>query len=75
MARYFTDREKAKIQGWLLELQAIIPDRFIAKRDRARELVALLDENPTHPACLISYEYQRLRKIWRRLETQAESQP
>jgi hypothetical protein len=72
MARYFTDREKAKIQGWLLELQAIIPDRFIAKRDRARELVALLDENPTHPACLIADEFGRLRRIWRRLDAQAD---
>ncbi|MGD0522495.1 MAG: hypothetical protein ABR866_17785 [Candidatus Korobacteraceae bacterium] len=75
MAIYYSDKQKDEIREWLLELQAIIPDRFIAKRDRARELVALLDENPTHPACLISYEYQRLRKIWRRLETQAESQP
>ena len=72
MAIYYSDKQKDEIREWLLELQAIIPDRFIAKRDRARELVALLDENPTHPACLIADEFGRLRRIWRRLDAQAD---
>ena len=73
MARYFTDREKSEIREWLLELREIVtPDGFAAKRDRARELVAVLDKHPTHPACLIADEFSRLPKIWRRLETQAD---
>ena len=70
MAIYYSDKQKDEIREWLLELQAIIPDRFIAKRDRARELVALLDQRPTHRCCTIDDEYQRVRKVWRRLERQ-----
>jgi hypothetical protein len=73
MARYFTDGEKAEIQGWLLELREIVtPNEFPTHRQRACKLVALLDQRPTHPACVISYEYKRVRKIWRRLDAQSE---
>jgi hypothetical protein len=68
MARYFTDREKAEIREWLLELREVVnPVDFPANRDRARELVSLLDQRPTHPSSLIAYEYARVRRIWRRL--------
>jgi hypothetical protein len=73
MARYFTDREQAQIRAWLLELRRIVnPVDLPAHRERACELVSLLDQRPTHPACIISYEFCRLRKIWRRLECQAD---
>jgi hypothetical protein len=71
MMIYYSDKQKDEIREWLIELQAIIPDRFIAKRDRARELVKRLDQRPTHPACLIADEFSRLRRIWKRLEAQA----
>jgi hypothetical protein len=72
MAIYYTDRQKDEIRAWLLELREIVtPDKFAPNRERARELVALLDEHPTHPACIIAYEFGRLRRVWRRLENQA----
>jgi hypothetical protein len=72
MAIYYTDQQKDEIRAWLLELRRIVnPVDFPANRDRARELVSLLDQHPTHPACLISCEYQRVRKLWRRLDAQA----
>jgi hypothetical protein len=72
MAIYYTDRQKDEIRACLLELrQIVMPDKFAANRDRACELVAFLDERPTHPACLIADEFGRLRRIWRRLENQA----
>jgi hypothetical protein len=73
MAIYYTDRQKDEIRAWLLELrQIVMPDKFAANRERARELVAFLDERPTHSACIIACEYQRVRKNWRRLEAQAQ---
>jgi hypothetical protein len=76
MARYFTDREKDEIRAALIELQQIVnPFDFPAKGEQARKLVAFLDERPTHPACLIAYEFGRLRRLWNRLERTAQSQP
>jgi hypothetical protein len=64
----------AAIRAWLIELREIVtPDGFAAKRERARELVPFLDEHPTHPACIIADEFGRLRRIWRRLEAQAQA--
>jgi hypothetical protein len=74
MAIFYTDQEKAEIVGWLLELREIAnPVDFPVHRERARELVSLLDERPTHPACLIADEFGRLRRIWRRLEKRSLS--
>jgi hypothetical protein len=70
MMIYYTEEQQDRIRCWLIELRRIVnPVDFPAHRDRARELVALLDEHPTHPACLIGCEYKRVRKIWRRLES------
>ncbi|MGE5114534.1 MAG: hypothetical protein ACM3JB_27045 [Acidobacteriaceae bacterium] len=69
MARYYTPQQQAAIKSWLCELQDIIPDQHPAKRDRATKLVGLLDAHPSHPASLITYEFGRLRAIWRRLES------
>ena len=72
MAIYYTDQQKTKIREWLLELREILtPDKFAPNRERARELVSLLDQRPTHPTCLIAYEFGRVRHIWRRLESQS----
>ena len=73
MAIYYTDEQKAQIGEWLIELREVVnPVDFPVHRHRARQLVALLDERPTHPACLIAYEYERLRRIWKRLEAEAQ---
>jgi hypothetical protein len=73
MAIYYTDRQKDEIRAWLLELREIVsPDKFAPNRERAHELVALLDQHRVHPACLIAYEFGRLRRIWRRLDAQSE---
>jgi len=77
MAMYYTDEQKRQIGEWLLELREIVtpgdfntasPSEFSPKRDRARELVAQLDKRKVHSASLIAYEFDRLRRIWRRLE-------
>jgi hypothetical protein len=77
MAIYYTDQQKKQIGEWLLELREIVtpgdfniasPSEFSPKRDRARELVALLDQCRVHPASLIAYEFDRVRWIWQRLE-------
>jgi hypothetical protein len=76
MAIYYTERQKAEIVGWLLELRRIVnPVDFPFQRDRARELVAFLDGHPTHPACPIAYEFGRLRRIWHFLSARLHSAP
>jgi hypothetical protein len=73
MTIYYTDTQKAEIAKWLLELRRIVnPIDFPVHGDRARELVSLLDQRPTHTASLISYEYARLRRIWRQLDAHAD---
>jgi hypothetical protein len=73
MAIFYTDQEKAEIVGWLIELRQIVtPDGFAANRERARELVALLDQYKLVPTSIVHDEFQRVRRIWRRLESEAE---
>jgi hypothetical protein len=72
MAIYYTGRQKAEIVEWLLELRRIVnPDEYPAKRDRARELVGRLETFKFEPTSIIATEFERLRRIWRRLEAQA----
>jgi len=74
MAIYYTEEQQDQIRSWLLELRRIVtPNEFPTHRDRARELVSLLDQHRVHPASLIAYEFGRLRKIWRRLEKRSLS--
>ena len=68
MARYYTPEQQAAIQSWVCELQDIVPDRYPAKRNRAWQLVDLLEAHPTDPYCLIEYEFRRLKTVWRRLD-------
>jgi len=81
MAIYYTDQQKKLIGGWLLELREIVtpddfntasPSQFNPKRDRARELVALLDQYKLPRFSAIVDEYDRVRRIWRRLEANSE---
>ena len=72
MARYYTPEQKAEMEAWLLELRGIIHSgMFEACRDRALELVRLLDAHPTHRASEFSFEFERLLNVVRRLERQS----
>jgi hypothetical protein len=74
MAIHFTDKEQNQIRLWLLELRKIVtPEDFVAHRDRARELVGRLDRYPCVPTSTIADEFGRVRRIWRRLEAQADN--
>ena len=81
MAIYYTDQQKKQIGGWLLELREIVtpndlristPSEFRAKRDRAKRLVALLDQHKLPRHSDIANDYDRVRRIWRRLEADSE---
>jgi len=73
MAIYYTDQQKTKIREWLLELREIVtPDKFAANRERARELVKYLDDCKLVPTSIVHDEFQRVRRIWRRLDAQSE---
>jgi len=73
MAIYYTDQQKTKIREWLLELREIVtPDKFAANRARARELVKYLDDCKLVPTSIVHDEFQRVRRIWRRLDAQSE---
>jgi len=73
MAIYYTDRQKDEIRAWLLELrQIVMPDKFAPNRERACELVKYLDDCKLVPTSIVHDEFQRVRRIWRRLEAQAE---
>ncbi len=75
MARYYTPEQKADMVGWLLELQDIIHSgRFEARRDRALDLVRLLEAHPTHWASEFNYEFERLLNVVRRLDRQTKQQ-
>jgi len=58
--------------------EIVTPDDFNTvspsqvKRDRARELVALLDQYKLHRFSAIVDEYGRVWWIWRRLEANSE---
>jgi hypothetical protein len=58
--------------------EIVIPDDFNTvspsqlKRDRARELVALLDQYKLPRFSAIVDEYDRVWRIWRRLEANSE---
>jgi hypothetical protein len=72
MAIVYTDRQKAEIVDWLLELRKIVAAAdFAAHRERVRELVGRLETFTFEPTSIIATEFERLRRVWRRLETQA----
>ena len=72
MTIYYTDRQKNEIRAWLLELrQIVMPDKFAANRERARDLVGYLDSCTLVPTSVVHDEFKRVRRIWRRLEAQA----
>lgn len=74
MAIYYTERQKNEMAEWLLKLRGILnPSAFPANRARARELVDLLTQRRVHPASEFAYEFDRLRRVWRRLEAQLNS--
>lgn len=71
MARYYTPVERERMARWLLELQGIVHGgMFEACRERALELVCLLEAHPTHWASEFNYEFERLLNVVRRLERQ-----
>jgi len=81
MARYFRDEQKKEMAEWLLELREIVtPDdcntasssEFRPNRNRARELVRLLDSQRADPHSDFDYEYDRVRWIWGRLEASSK---
>lgn len=72
MATYYTDGQKDEIRGWLLELRAIVnPNDFMSHRERASELVRRLDQCDFERTSTMDVEFQRVRRIWGRLETGA----
>jgi hypothetical protein len=63
------DDDKDQIRQWVLELREIVtPDKYPVKRERAREVVALLNQFRFEPTSIIADEIERLAIIWRRLE-------
>ena len=73
MAFYFTDAQKDQIRSWLLELRELVnPTEFPNDRDRAHELVNRLDQFKYEPYSIIADEFERVRRLWRRLEANSE---
>lgn len=81
MTIYYTDGQKKQLGGWLIELREIVtpgsyntasPSEFLANRNRARKLVSLLDKYKTDSGCDFAYDYDRVRRIWQRLEANSE---
>jgi hypothetical protein len=72
MARYYTDGQEDEMRGWLLELREIVnPNDFMPHRDRASELVGRLDQCNFERTSTMDDEFQRVRRIWDRMETEA----
>jgi len=80
MTIYYTDGQKKQLGEWLIELREIVtpgdyntasPSEFLPTRDRARKLASLLDKYRTDPDSMFADEYDRVRRIWQRLELQA----
>jgi DNA invertase Pin-like site-specific DNA recombinase len=71
MATYYPEDQQNQIRNWLLELRGLLnPVGFSDNRDRAHELVRLLEQIRPEPTSIIATEIDRLRRIWRRLADQ-----
>ena len=72
MAKHYTETQENEIRGWLLELRDTLnPVDFVARRERASELVRRLNQCDFEATSTIDTEFQRVRRIWTRMELAA----